>query len=169
YIKKEKKTADTILRQILFTRDYQTVGVQSPQWQNLKNIIHNAANLLDIGPVSLKVNLDDTEVFADPLLEKVFFNLIDNSIRYGKNLTSIDFSVEATDPGLTLICSDDGGGIPPDEKENIFNRKYFSNTGFGLFLSREILSITGLSIAETGEFGAGARFEIYIPKGNFRQ
>ncbi len=168
YIHKEKKTADTIHRQILFTRDYQTIGVQSPQWQNLKSTIQKAAGLLDYGAVSLKVNLDDTEVFADPLLEKVFFNLIDNSVRYGNGLTTIDFFAQSSDTGLTLICSDDGGGIPSAEKENIFNRKYFSNTGFGLFLSREILSITGFKIAETGEFGVGARFEIHIPKGNYR-
>jgi hypothetical protein len=37
-----------------------------------------------------------------------------------------------------------------------------------LFLSREILSITGLRIQETGEPGKGARFEIFVPKGAYR-
>jgi PAS domain S-box-containing protein len=168
FIRKEKRAADTILRHILFTRDYQTIGIQSPKWQNLKTTILRATGLLELGSVTLQVHFDDIDVFADPLLEKVFFNLIDNSVRYGNGLTKIDFSIEFTFSGITLICSDDGGGIPPAEKENIFNRKYFRNTGFGLFLSREILAITGLVIAETGEYGVGARFEIIIPKGSFR-
>ncbi|HWQ65073.1 MAG TPA: PAS domain S-box protein [Methanospirillum sp.] len=167
-IAKEKKTADTITRQILFTRDYQTVGIQSPLWQNLSSVIQKAANLLDTREVALSIDVHYCEIFADPLLEKVFFNLIDNSLRYGKGLTKITFSTEKREDQTFLVCTDDGGGIPLAEKENIFNRRYFSNTGFGLFLSREILSITGLSIIESGEFGVGARFEIAIPPGGIR-
>jgi len=37
-----------------------------------------------------------------------------------------------------------------------------------LFLSQEILSITGITITETGEPGKGARFEITVPKGAYR-
>jgi hypothetical protein len=42
------------------------------------------------------------------------------------------------------------------------------NTGFGLFLAREILGTTGLTIRETGTFGTGARFEIMIPGDLYR-
>jgi len=38
------------------------------------------------------------------------------------------------------------------------------NTGFGLFLSREILALNGITIRETGVFGRGARFEIAVPE-----
>ena len=69
---------------------------------------------------------------------------------------------------MTIICEDNGNGIPLNEKENIFTRKYFQHTGLGLFLSREILSITGLTISETGIEGSGARFEIHVPKGVYR-
>jgi hypothetical protein len=37
-----------------------------------------------------------------------------------------------------------------------------------MFIAREILSITGISIRETGTFGEGARFEIRVPKGAYR-
>jgi hypothetical protein len=37
-----------------------------------------------------------------------------------------------------------------------------------MYLAREILSITGISIAETGTYGTGARFEIHVPKGGYR-
>jgi hypothetical protein len=38
-----------------------------------------------------------------------------------------------------------------------------------MFLIREILTITGFSIAETGESGKGARFEIVVPECSFRE
>jgi signal transduction histidine kinase len=50
----------------------------------------------------------------------------------------------------------------------IFERCFGKNTGMGLYLSREILAITGITIRETGEPGKGARFEIVVPKGAYR-
>ena len=47
-------------------------------------------------------------------------------------------------------------------------RGFGEHTGLGLFLSREILSITGITIAETSEPGKGARFEMIVPKGAYR-
>ena len=41
-------------------------------------------------------------------------------------------------------------------------------TGFGLYLMRDILSITGITITETGEPGKGARFEMTVLKGAYR-
>jgi signal transduction histidine kinase len=55
-------------------------------------------------------------------------------------------------------------GVAQEDKTKIFERGFGSNTGLGLFLSREILSITGISILETGIPGKGARFEILVPK-----
>jgi len=73
-----------------------------------------------------------------------------------------------TKDGLTLVISDDGIGILPTDKERIFYRGFGKNTGLGLFLAREILSITGIAIHETGEYRHGARFEFSIPKGIYR-
>jgi signal transduction histidine kinase len=62
-----------------------------------------------------------------------------------------------------ITYRDDGTGIPADEKEKIFTKGFGKNTGLGLFLSREILSITGITIREKGEPGKGVEFEILIP------
>jgi signal transduction histidine kinase len=67
-----------------------------------------------------------------------------------------------------IICEDDGNGVAAVNKSKIFERGYGEHTGFGLFLSREILGITGFSIEETGIPGKGARFEIFIPEGSFK-
>jgi signal transduction histidine kinase len=78
------------------------------------------------------------------------------------------FAAQETSDGLTILYEDNGVGIPPENKEKIFIRGFGKHTGLGLFLIREILSITGITIAETGDYGKGARFEIRVPKGGYR-
>jgi signal transduction histidine kinase len=102
------------------------------------------------------------------MLEKVFFNLIDNSIRHGERVTVIRIRCEEDPGGLSITVEDDGTGIPIDKKEKIFGKGYGKNTGFGLFLAREILAITGISIREAGKPGKGAVFVIAVPKGSYR-
>ncbi|MGB7787959.1 GAF domain-containing protein [Methanoregula sp.] len=168
-IREIKDTTRRIQQQITFTRDYQDIGVHSPQWQNVNNVISNVTKTTSLGSIKLSVIPDkDPEIFADSMLEKVFYNLVDNALRYGGKLTAITFSLRQSDEGLIIICEDNGNGIPDAEKEKIFERGFGKNTGQGLFLAREILSITGITIRETGEPGKGARFEIVVPGGSFR-
>ena len=47
---------------------------------------------------------------------------------------------------------------------HLFERGYGKHTGFGLFMSREILRMTGLEIRENSVPGSGARFEIIVPE-----
>jgi signal transduction histidine kinase len=83
-------------------------------------------------------------------------------------VTRIAFSEQETPEGLVISYIDDGIGIPAEDKARLFRKGFGKNTGLGLFLSREILSITGLAIRETGVPGKGVRFEIIAPKGNYR-
>jgi signal transduction histidine kinase len=168
YIAREEQAANAIRSQILFTRDYQNVGVHSPKWQNVAETVSLAIATLDLRRVEVSLDLRQVLVFADPLLEKVFYNLVENSLRHGDHVTKIIIRAEENADGLDLIVEDNGTGIPRDAKEKIFRREYFKNTGFGLFLTREILAITGLSITEDGLPGTGARFVIHAPKGTFR-
>jgi signal transduction histidine kinase len=107
-------------------------------------------------------------MFADPLIVKVFYNLMDNAVRYGQKITTIRFFVEERDGNHLIVCEDDGNGVVADEKDKIFERGFGKNTGLGLALAREILDITGITIRETGEPGKGARFEMTVPKGAWR-
>ncbi|OPX71120.1 MAG: sensory histidine kinase AtoS [Methanoregulaceae archaeon PtaB.Bin108] len=67
-----------------------------------------------------------------------------------------------------IICEDDGAGVPEGIKKQIFNKYFGRNHGLGLYLIREILSIYGMTISETGKPGKGATFEIFVPRGTFR-
>ena len=98
----------------------------------------------------------------------MFYNLIDNSLRYGgEPLTTIQVLAREDENGLVIMFEDDGIGITRKDKSRIFDRGVGQNTGLGLFLVREILSITMITIDETGEAGCGARFEIRVPRGRY--
>jgi len=168
YIAKEEHAAEAIKSQILFTRDYQNIGIRSPQWQRIGDVVSLALATFNLDNIRITVNVPPIRVYADPLLGKVFYNLIENSLRHGENVTGISIHTEETDRGLEIIYSDNGGGIPEKEKETIFKREYFKNTGFGLFLSREILGITNLTLTETGIPGEGVRFIIHVPREAYR-
>ena len=163
-------TADGIVNQTIntvqFTGDYQKIGVKSPVWHNVSTLLGNSLKHTSLGTVTLENSIPpELEMFADPLIEKVFSNLIENAVRYGgKTITTIRFSYLCKNDTCTIVCEDDGPGVPTDEKEKIFTYGFGKNSGLGLFLSREILNITGITIKETGEFHKGARFEIICPR-----
>jgi PAS domain S-box-containing protein len=168
FIKKETTATERINQQIAFTKHYQDIGVLAPQWQNIHDTIMSAKGLLDLSSVDIQVHFSNIEIFADPLLGKVFYNLLENAVRHGKTTTKIQFTSHENGDHLTIICEDNGGGIDRETKKLVFERGYGKNTGYGLFLIREILSITGVTIIENGEPGKGARFEITIPNGSYR-
>ena len=169
YFKKINTSAQRVFTTIQFTKTYEEIGVNAPVWQDCRTLADTAARQVPLGKVMVKNDIPDgTEVFADPLIVKVWYNLIDNAVRYGGKITTIRFSAQESGDGHLIVCEDDGDGIPADEKERIFERGFGRNTGLGLFLAREILGITGLTIRETGEPGKGSRFEILVPKGAYQ-
>jgi PAS domain S-box-containing protein len=168
HLQKIEQVTHLIQKQIRFTRDYQNIGASSPQWQNVALTIKDAIADLDLKGVKVDADLKSLEIYTDFLLGKVFYNLVDNTLRHGEKQTWIRFYYQETADGLTVFCEDDGVGVPANAKDRIFKREYYRNTGYGLFLAGEILSITGITIRETGEPGKGARFEIQVPKDAFR-
>jgi len=156
---------DAINDQIGFARLYQDLGSRSSQWQDPDALLPRSQVPSQI---TFRGSLSGIEIFSDPMLGMVFSNLLDNSIRHGGPVTSVTVAYRETPDGLVISFSDNGTGIPADEKEVIFERGYGNNTGLGLFLVREILEITSISIRETGTPGKGARFEIVVPAGSYR-
>lgn len=168
YVEKEKNAAIAIRRMISFTREYEEIGQQRPVWQRTADIIRQVGRTVLHPDITVSCRIGDLEIFADPLLERVFHNLLDNAIRHGKHVKTITITAEPADQGLRIRWEDDGTGVPDAEKERIFERGYGKNTGLGLFLAREILSLTGITIRETGTYGAGACFELTVPAAMFR-
>jgi signal transduction histidine kinase len=160
-----KSATDAMKEHIAFTSVYQEIGSQMPAWQKPDEVLPYSSVSPD---VTLHHTIHDIEIYADPMLDKVFFNLLDNSLRHGSHVQTIRVSATESEKSLIILWEDDGIGIPWDKKEKIFVRGFGENTGLGLFLVREILAETGIAIHETGEPGKGARFEILVPSGAYR-
>jgi signal transduction histidine kinase len=123
----------------------------------------------DLKGVKMTNSCQGVTVLADSLLRQLFYNLIDNSLKYGQEITKIRTHCEQTSQGeLRLIYEDDGVGIPETEKPKLFKQGYSTggSTGYGLYLIRKMIEVYGWTIQETGTPGKGAQFTITIPKTN---
>ena len=158
----------TIRHQIEFTKEYQEIGVKAAAWQNVRETVQNAGSVFNMENIALTITCGNIDIYADPLLQKVFYNLFDNAVRYAPPFTAISVICHETGEGLTVVFADNGVGITAKDRKHLFERGFGKHTGLGLFLSREILSITGITITENGAPGKGARFEITVPKRMYR-
>jgi PAS domain S-box-containing protein len=165
YLDEIEKIIKAIERQIEFTRTYEELGVQMPTWIALTDIIDEG----DDTPIPIRYECTNYLVRADPMIRKVFANLMENTIRHAEGATGVQIHCMEQNSDLVICWEDNGPGIPDDQKEQIFEKGIGKNTGFGLFLSREILGITGIAIRETGIYGKGARFEITVPDGGWQR
>ncbi len=161
--------SDKIERILKFTREYQDIGSKPPVWLPVGESFRMAGTEIEAGKIRLFTDpaCDGAEVLADPLFVRVFYHLIDNSIRHGKKVSVIRVRCSVTDGTLQIVYEDDGTGIPDRVRPLLFERGKGKNS-YGLFLAREILSATGITITESGSAGAGARFVITVPPGSFR-
>ncbi len=167
YLQKQEPLLDEILEELEFIHDYEKIGSDNPVWQDIDSILRTFMPLMEKQGISFDNSVGKLRVFADPLLGRVFANLIDNSIRHGGQVTRIRIAVKMQAPHLILIYEDNGAGIPHDQKERVFEKGFGKNTGLGLFLIREILEITGITVTESGEPGKGVRFEILVPESGY--
>jgi PAS domain S-box-containing protein len=168
YLKKISNAAETMRRHLDFTGDYQKMGVAKPEWIEVKTAFINGTSGFGHSNISKSVQVEGLDVLADPMFEKVFNNLVDNSLRHGDKVTKVGIRYEELDDRLSIIYEDDGVGIPKEEKEKMFQRGRGKHSGYGLFMVKEILGITGITIAEVGTPGKGVRFEISVPRGKYR-
>jgi len=151
-----------------FAKKYQDLGTKPPQWQNVNLTFITGISHLDFSSVQRIVHLDNLEIYADPLLEWIFFTFADNVLHHAKNATQVTIGYTADGDDLILFLEDNGSGIPDSLKKTIFEQESGTQNGMELFLAREILDITGITIRETGTWGKGTRFEITVPRGSFR-
>ncbi|HDS63414.1 MAG TPA: PAS domain S-box protein, partial [Methanofollis liminatans] len=157
-----------IEQQITSTRDYEKIGIKAPCWQNVRDVLGTAIGFRRIDGAEVLISTGTLEVYADQMLHKAFSSLIDNAVRHAGAFTTISVTFRTEGSEGIITFRDNGVGVPDAIKERIFSRGFGSDAGFGLYLTREILDITGISIAERGEAGTGACFEIRLPAGTWR-
>jgi PAS domain S-box-containing protein len=163
-----REAAEKIQEQLVFAKQYERMGLDEPAWIPLESIKDKLEQEARVKGVVCTVDGVGYEIYADNMLDKVFLNLLDNSVRHGKGVTRVNMRTERASDGLHIFFEDNGAGIPDRTRARLFQRGHGSNTGLGLFLAKEILGITDLGIRECGEKGGGARFDISVPNRGFR-
>jgi PAS domain S-box-containing protein len=169
FLDREEEAVNAMREQIEFTRKYQQLGSEAPVWQRADAVILQAKTQVFFDRVRFSVDVGGIEIFADPMLERVFYNLLDNAVKYGGDrLTAITISTCMDGADLIIAVENDGEAISASDRSRLFERGFGRNTGLGLFLSREILSITDITIELAGSCSNGVRFEIRVPSGKYR-
>ncbi|MDD1685610.1 PAS domain-containing protein [Methanoregula sp.] len=162
-------SVESIRNQLSSMRALQELGIISPKWQRVGQAFSDAVHLLPEHTAQIRSEVNGWDIYADPLLPRVFYSLLENSLRNGQaGRSEISLTARLENNDLLLLYQDTGYRVPREDKENIFDIANDSGTIQGLFLIRELLGFTGITIRETGERDTGVRFEIRVPAGKFR-
>jgi signal transduction histidine kinase/HAMP domain-containing protein len=160
---------ESIRNQIAYMRVLQDGGIISPKWQNVKGAFRAGSHLLPEHRSTIGDEVEAVEIYADPLLPRIFYNLLENSVRIGgSRSTGIHLSIRKENGDLLICFEDDGYWVPDADKEKIFDVGYDTAQIRSLFLVRELLGFTGITIREIGVPGVGVFFEIRVPADKFR-
>jgi signal transduction histidine kinase len=103
-------------------------------------------------------------------LEQVILNLLGNALKYGEGMP-VEVSLRADEETAVLEVRDFGIGIPPDAQARIFQKferavspLRFAGLGLGLYITREIVDSFGGTITVESSPGAGALFQVRLPR-----
>jgi signal transduction histidine kinase/predicted GNAT family acetyltransferase len=160
--------AKNLTHQLILTESYKNLGISPPAWLGVQQVLESGNPALTYGSVSARFWTERLEIYADPLFKDVLTHLAENAISHGIKIRNLIVTYHETREGLDLILKDDGIGIPADKKQRIFEYDAGGHAGIGLFICREIIGVTGMTITETGTEGNGARFVIHVPPGGYR-
>jgi two-component system sensor histidine kinase KdpD len=152
------------------------------EWQSLASVVEAVlkpmGRRLEGRPVS--VNLPPTlpRVSIDgSLIEQVFFNLLDNAVKYTPEGCPVEITAEASDGGVTVGVGDRGAGLPPDDLDGVFEEFYraksavgHAGAGLGLAICRAIVRAHGGRIWAENRAGGGlvVRFTLPLADGPLR-
>jgi PAS domain S-box len=164
-------SVEAIKNQIAYERGLQDHrSMISPVWQPVDQAFDKAVRMLPgQTTVDISCGTGAVEILADPLLPRIFLSLLSLSFRLdGPAFSKISLGAHLQGDALALIYEDNCTGIPAEEKEWIFEFGYRRENAASLYLARELLSFTGITITESGEPGKGLRFVILVPKERFR-
>lgn len=168
YFTKIGERVSTISRRIDLSLSYRNLGTTPPVWQQFQGpLVSMGLSKMKEGVV-VRFWVERLEVSADPLFKDVIRHIVANSFQYAGSFDLLRVRYLETDGEIIIYFEDNGPGIPTSKKQQIFEYDSGGHHGIGLFICRQIVGVSGMTILETGEEGRGATFEIHIPAAGYR-
>lgn len=141
----------------------------------LKNLLYSFESMAAAKKIALffETGSENIQVMFDlDKMEKIFFNLVSNAIKYTGENGKVTISVETIDSLYVLVrVEDTGTGIPEKYLPFIFNRFYkvessstrnFEGTGIGLALVRELIDLHNGTVTVKSQEGFGTMFQVRL-------
>jgi PAS domain S-box-containing protein len=166
YLREIESACNQVVEVFDFASTYEKLGAEKLIYVDVGRSFEEAiAQFPNIQGIEITNKCHGLTVLADSLLRRLFYNLVDNSLKYGQRIRKISAHFKRSEKGeVDLIYEDDGVGISDTDKPKLFKEGYGKGTGYGLYLIRKMTEVYGWTIRETGKEGQGAQFTITIPK-----
>lgn len=145
------------------------------EWISIRSLFEEAISavepLFSDHHYEIKLRNSTLILWADKyLLKLILHSLVENAAKYTAPGTTISFNAVKTEIGWHVIVSDNGFGIPENDKPYIFDRYYRGSqssnhigTGLGLSLSRQLAELMGGSLTLMNTSDQGCRFSVFLP------
>jgi PAS domain S-box-containing protein len=123
-------------------------------------------------PIEAEVATDACVAADRSRLLQVLANLLDNAVKYSPGGTPVELRVDGTDGRVLFSVLDRGLGIPPSERERVFEKfvrldpelaRGVGGTGLGLYICRELVGLMGGHIWADARAGGGSTFVVELP------
>jgi PAS domain S-box-containing protein len=121
--------------------------------------------------LSLREPPDPITIVSDPRrVRQILLNLLSNAIKFGEGKAITVACIPAEDGGVEVSVADLGRGIPPEDREKIFDEfvqlsqpDQTQGTGLGLPISRRLARLLGGSLHVESQIGEGSTFTLRLP------
>lgn len=156
---------------LLFSRDLPLENMEMAQLQPLLiDVVNELADLAEEKKIEINLNCSNETVFGqDRLLDRVFYNLLENAVKYSSSGTKVSILVEQEEGKTMVSFADQGGGIPADYRKDIFEpffridksrSRAVGGNGLGLAVCKKILNRHNAEISVESNDPKGSVFQI---------
>ena len=123
--------------------------------------------------IEVRTNGDAAVLGDEDRLRQVFSNLVDNAVKYSPNGAEPEITITGSRDEVEVRVRDQGIGVPAAELSTIFDRfarasnarrLRISGTGFGLFMTKQLVQLHGGTIAVDSHEGEGSTFIVTLPR-----
>lgn len=138
----------------------------------LRDCVDTVESFAEQSGVSIKLSgdLDEKVAVDSERIAQVLVNLTSNAVKYSPRGSTVAISAHKTGANVTIVVSDQGPGIPEENRSRIFGKyeqaaagEVSGTTGLGLFISKAIVERHGGSIGVRSSVGSGSQFWFTVP------